>query len=76
MDYYLSSSNTVATRLFRPEHKLKVPTHRQLDPRSDRYRHHTRHLATPRSVVNLSLRQPEDSASAARCESSVNDSDT
>jgi len=54
VDYHRNSSNTVAARLFRSEHKSKVPAHRQLDPRSDRYRRHNHHSAPPWDCVNLS----------------------
>jgi len=47
MDYYRDSSNPVAARLFWFERKFKIPKNRQLDPYSDRYRHHTHHIAAP-----------------------------
>ena len=54
MDYRRNSSHSVAARLFRSEHQPKVPSNRQLDPYADRYRRHTRHIAPPWGVVNLS----------------------
>ncbi len=47
VDYRRDSSNTVAARLFRSEHKPKLPANRQLDPYPDRYRRHTRHIEPP-----------------------------
>lgn len=38
MDDRRNSSCPVATRLFRPEYKLQLPTHRELDSHSDRDR--------------------------------------
>ena len=40
MDYHCNSSNSVAARLFRWEHKSKFSENRQLDPYVDRYRRH------------------------------------
>ena len=42
MDHYRNSGHPVAARLFRWKHNSKLPAHRQLDSRSDRYRRHTR----------------------------------
>jgi hypothetical protein len=54
VDYHRNSCNTVAARLFRTEHKSKIPGHRQLDSYPDRYRHHTHHLAPAWGGVDLS----------------------
>ena len=45
MDYHCNSSNSVAARLFRWEHKSKFSKNRQLDPYSDRYCHHPHYFA-------------------------------
>jgi hypothetical protein len=58
MDYRHRSGSTMATRRFRWENKFKLPEDRQLDPYSDRYRHHTHHIALARSVVILLRSQP------------------
>jgi hypothetical protein len=42
--YHRNSICIVATRLFRSEHKSKIPANRQLDSHADRYRRHTRHI--------------------------------
>ncbi len=54
MDYHRNSSYPVAARLFRAEHKSRVPANRRLDPHSDRDRRHPRHIAPPRDNVNIS----------------------
>jgi hypothetical protein len=53
VDYHRNSRNPVASRLFRREDQSKVPENRKLDSRPDRYCRHTRHIAPPRSDVNL-----------------------
>jgi hypothetical protein len=58
MDNNYRSGYSVAARCFRWEIKFKLPEDRQLDPYSDRYRHHTHHIALARSVVILSRSQP------------------
>ena len=45
VDYHRNSNNLVANRLFRSEHKSKLPANRWLDPYFDRYRCHTYHIA-------------------------------
>jgi hypothetical protein len=47
LDYHRGPGNTLAARLFRSEHKFKLPKNRQLDPCSDRHRGHTRHIEAP-----------------------------
>jgi hypothetical protein len=56
VDYHRDSSNTVAARLFRSEHKSKIPAHRRLGSYSGRYRRHTHHITLPWGwgVVNVS----------------------
>ena len=56
MDDRLNSSCLVADRLFRPEHKSKLPANRELDPCTDRNRDHTRHIG--RSGCRKLLKQP------------------
>jgi hypothetical protein len=53
VDYHRDFSNSVASRLFRPEHKSKVPTYWQLDPHSDCYRRHTHPIKPPWGCVNI-----------------------
>lgn len=53
MDYHRNSGNLVAARLFRSEHKLKLPTHRQLDSHPDRSRRDTRRFEPGRDYINL-----------------------
>jgi hypothetical protein len=54
VDYRRNSSNSVAARLFRTEHKYALPAHRQLDSYPDRYRGHSNHLEPPWGGVTLS----------------------
>ena len=54
MDYHRNSNNTVVARLFRSEHKSKLPAHRQLDPYSDRNRRNNPHITPTWDGVNLS----------------------
>jgi len=54
VDYHRDSSNSVATRFFRSEHKSKVPANRQLDSHSDRYRRHTCHIEPAWGDINSS----------------------
>jgi len=53
VDNHHHSNHTMAAWLFRSEHKSKITTHGQLDPYTDRYRHHTHRIAPPWSVVKL-----------------------
>ena len=46
VDYRCNSINPVAARIFRSEHKPKLPANRQLDPCSDRHRSDPRYLET------------------------------
>lgn len=67
MDYRCNSINPVAARLFRSEHKPKLPANRRLDPYSDRHRGDSRYFEVigdrlvldPRFVEELQLARPE-----------------
>lgn len=54
VDNYRNSGRFVATRVFRPEYKSKLPANRRLDPYFDRNRRHTRHFESVRDYVNQS----------------------
>ena len=64
MDYRRNSTNPVAARLFRREHKSKLPENRQLDPYFGRRRGHPRYFevvgdrVNPRSIENGSGSPP------------------
>jgi hypothetical protein len=45
LDYRCNSSNTLAARLFRSEHKFKLPENRELGSYPDRYCLNPPHLA-------------------------------
>ena len=45
VDYHCNTSNPVAARLFRREHKSKFSENRQLDPYPDRYCRHPHYFA-------------------------------
>lgn len=53
MDHHRNSCNLVAARLFRSEHKLELPTHRQLDSHPDRSRRDSRRFEPGRDYINL-----------------------
>jgi hypothetical protein len=53
VDHHRNSGSTVAARLFRSEHKSKLPPNRQLDPYFDRYRCHTRRFEPVRGHIDL-----------------------
>ncbi len=54
VDYHRNSSNPVAARLFRSEHKSRLPANRRLDSHSDRYRSHPHHITPAGYNVNIS----------------------
>jgi hypothetical protein len=54
VDNHHNSGNIMAARLFRSEHKFKLPENRQLDPYSDRYRRHTPNIEPAWDSMNLS----------------------
>ena len=54
VDYHRNSSNPVAARLFRSEHKSRLPSNRRLDSHSDRDRRHPYHIAPAGDNVNTS----------------------
>ncbi len=53
MDHHRNSGNLVAARLFRTEHKSKLPAHRQLDSHSDCYRRDPHRFEPVRGHIDL-----------------------
>jgi len=54
VDYHRNSNHPVAARLFRSEHKSRLPANRRLDSYSDRYRRHPHHITPLWRGINLS----------------------
>jgi hypothetical protein len=67
MDDHRYFSNTVASRLFRPESQFKISAHRQLDSHSNRYRRHTPRTELTGGGVNHSQRRNIEPFIKTRC---------